>query len=95
MTSGPDISNEEINTRIGTNVYGLYGNSAQQIADRDALAGRLSQETLDNALNATNFMRYSAGLQLLYINTKRPCWRLPVESAGRCCTDGRAEYHYP
>lgn len=65
----PDISNEEINTRIGTNVYGLYGNSAQQIADRDALAGRLSQETLDNALNATNFMRYSAGLQLLYIHT--------------------------
>lgn len=60
----PDISNEEINTRIGTNVYGLYGNSAQQIADRDALAGRLSQKTLDNALNATNFMRYSCSISI-------------------------------
>lgn len=81
----PDISNEEINTRIGTNVYGLYGNSAQQIADRDALAGRLSQETLDNALNATNFMRYSAGLQLLYINTNDPVggyqWRVQAGAA--------------
>ena len=81
----PDISNEEINTRIGTNVYGLYGNSAQQIADRDALAGRLSQETLDNALNATNFMRYSAGLQLLYINTNDPVggyqWRAQAGAA--------------
>ena len=81
----PDISNEEINTRIGTNVYGLYGNSAQQIADRDALAGRLSQETLDNALNATNFMRYSAGLQLLNINTNDPVggyqWRAQAGAA--------------
>ena len=63
----PDISNEEINTRIGTDVYALM--DAKGKADRDALAGRLSQETLDNALNATNFMRYSAGLQLLYIHT--------------------------
>ena len=81
----PDISNEEINTRIGTNVYGLYGNSAQQIADRDALAGRLSQETLDNALNATNYMRFSAGLQLLYINTNDPVggyqWRAQAGAA--------------
>ena len=38
-------------------------------ADRDTLAGSLTQETLGNALNATNFMRYSAGLQLLYIHT--------------------------
>lgn len=63
----PDISNEEINTRIGTDTTALLG--AKGKADRDTLAGSLSQETLDNALNATNFMRYSAGLQLLYIHT--------------------------
>ena len=63
----PDISNEEINTRIGTDTSALL--DAKGKADRDTLAGSLSQETLDNALNATNFMRYSAGLQLLYIHT--------------------------
>lgn len=63
----PDISNEEINTRIGTDTTALL--DAKGKADRDTLAGSLSQETLDNALNATNFMRYSAGLQLLYIHT--------------------------
>ena len=63
----PDISNEEINTRIGTDTYALL--DAKGKADRDTLAGSLSQETLNNALNATNFMRYSAGLQLLYIHT--------------------------
>lgn len=63
----PDISNEEINTRIGTDTTALL--DAEGKADRDTLAGSLSQETLDNALNATNFMRYSAGLQLLYIHT--------------------------
>ena len=63
----PDIANEEINTRIGTNTAALL--DAKGKADRDTLAGSLSQETLDNALNATNFMRYSAGLQLLYIHT--------------------------
>lgn len=63
----PDISNEKINTRIGTDTSALL--DAKGKADRDTLAGSLSQETLDNALNATNFMRYSAGLQLLYIHT--------------------------
>ena len=63
----PDISNQEINTRIGTDTSALL--DAKGKADRDTLAGSLSQETLDNALNATNFMRYSAGLQLLYIHT--------------------------
>ena len=63
----PDISNEEINTRIGTDTSALL--DAKGKADRDTLAGSLSQETLDNALNATNYMRYSAGLQLLYIHT--------------------------
>lgn len=63
----PDISNEEINTRIGTDTSALL--DAKGKAYRDTLAGSLSQETLDNALNATNFMRYSAGLQLLYIHT--------------------------
>ena len=63
----PDISNEEINTRIGTDTSALL--DAKGKADRATLAGSLSQETLDNALNATNFMRYSAGLQLLYIHT--------------------------
>lgn len=63
----PDISNEEINARIGTDTTALL--DAKGKADRDTLAGSLSQETLDNALNATNFMRYSAGLQLLYIHT--------------------------
>ena len=63
----PDISNEEINNRIGTDTSALL--DAKGKADRDTLAGSLSQETLDNALNATNFMRYSAGLQLLYIHT--------------------------
>ena len=63
----PDISNEEINTRIGTDTTALL--DAKGKADRDTLAGSLSQETLHNALNATNFMRYSAGLQLLYIHT--------------------------
>lgn len=63
----PDISNEEINTRIGTDTSALL--DAKGKADRDTLAGSLSQETLDNALNATNFMRYSAGLQLLFIHT--------------------------
>ena len=63
----PDISNEEINTRIGTDTSALL--DAKGKADRDTLAGSLSQETLDNALNATNFMRFSAGLQLLYIHT--------------------------
>ena len=63
----PDIANKEINTRIGTDTSALL--DAKGKADRDTLAGSLSQETLDNALNATNFMRYSAGLQLLYIHT--------------------------
>lgn len=63
----PDISNEEINTRIGTDTTALL--DAKGKADRDTLAGSLTQETLGNALNATNFMRYSAGLQLLYIHT--------------------------
>lgn len=63
----PDISNEEINTRIGTDTSALL--DAKGKADRDTLAGSLTQETLDNALNATNYMRYSAGLQLLYIHT--------------------------
>lgn len=63
----PDISNEKINTRIGKDIYALLDEKGK--ADRDTLAGSLSQETLDNALNATNFMRYSAGLQLLYIHT--------------------------
>ena len=63
----PDIANEEINNRIGDDTSALL--DAKGKADRDKLAGSLSQETLDNALNATNFMRYSAGLQLLYIHT--------------------------
>ena len=63
----PDIANEEINTRVATNSLALYNNSGK--ADRDKLAGSLSQETLTNALNATNFIRYSAGLQTLYIHT--------------------------
>lgn len=63
----PDIANEEINKRIGNDTSALL--DAKGKADRDKLAGSLSQETLDNALNATNFMRYSAGLQLLYIHT--------------------------
>lgn len=63
----PDIANEEINNRIGDDTSALL--DAKGKADRDKLAGSLSQETLNNALNATNFMRYSAGLQLLYIHT--------------------------
>lgn len=62
----PDIANEDINYRIGEDTTALL--DAKGKADRDALAGRLSQETLDNALNATNFMRVSAGLQKLYIH---------------------------
>ena len=63
----PDIANEEINTRIGTDTSALV--DAKGKADRDKLAGSLTQETLDNALNATNFMRVHAGLQTLYIHT--------------------------
>lgn len=63
----PDIANEEINTRIGTDTSALV--DAKGKADRDKLAGCLTQETLDNALNATNFMRVHAGLQTLYIHT--------------------------
>lgn len=63
----PDIANEEINTRIGTDTSALV--DAKGKADRDRLAGSLTQETLDNALNATNFMRVHAGLQTLYIHT--------------------------
>lgn len=81
----PDIANEEINTRIGTDGLALYGNDAQKKADREALVGKLSQETLDNALNASNFMRYSAGLQLLYIHTNDLIggyqWRAQASSA--------------
>lgn len=81
----PDIANEEINNRIGTNGLALYGNDAQKKADRDALVGKLSQETLDNALNASNFMRFSAGLQLLYIHTNDLIggyqWRAQASSA--------------
>lgn len=65
----PDIANAEINSRIGNDTGAIYGNTPQKIADRDKLAGKLTQETLDNALNATNFMRYCAGLQELYIHT--------------------------
>ena len=88
----PDISNQEINTRIGTDTSALL--DAKGKADRDTLAGSLSRETLDNALNATNFMRYSAGLQLLYIHTNDRIggyqWR--AQAGG---TAGRAEYHHP
>lgn len=63
----PDIANKEINTRIGTDTSALV--DAKGKADRDRLAGSLTQETLDNALNATNFMRVHAGLQMLYIHT--------------------------
>ena len=63
----PDISNKEINDRIGEDTTALL--DAKGKSDRDTLAGSLSQETLTNALNATNFMRYSTGLQLLYIHT--------------------------
>ena len=56
----PDIANKEINTRIGTDTSALV--DAKGKADRDRLAGSLTQETLDNALNATNFMRVHAGL---------------------------------
>lgn len=63
----PNIANEEINTRIGTDTSALV--DAKGKADRDKLAGSLTQETLDNALNATNFMRVHAGLQTLYIHT--------------------------
>ena len=63
----PDIANEDINYRIGEDTTALL--DAKGKADRDALAGSLSQETLNNALNATNFMRVSAGLQKLYIHT--------------------------
>ncbi len=81
----PDIANEEINARIGSDTLALYGNEEQKKADRDALVGKLSQETLDNALNASNFMRYSAGLQLLYIHTNDLIggyqWRAQASSA--------------
>ena len=63
----PDIANEDINYRIGEDTTALL--DAKGKADRDALAGSLSQKTLNNALNATNFMRVSAGLQKLYIHT--------------------------
>ena len=63
----PDIANEEINNRIGEDTLALCDDKGK--ADRDTLAGSLSQATLTNALNATNYMRYSAGLQLLYIHT--------------------------
>lgn len=56
----PDIANEDINYRIGEDTTALL--DAKGKADRDALAGSLSQKTLNNALNATNFMRVSAGL---------------------------------
>ena len=65
----PDISNEEINNRVGTDVHAIYVNDAQKKADRDKLAGKLSQETVDNALNALNYVRYTSGLQQLYIHT--------------------------
>lgn len=63
----PDIANEDINYRIGEDTTALL--DAKGKADRDALAGSLSQKTLNNALNATNFMRVSAGLQKLHIHT--------------------------
>lgn len=60
----PDIANDELNALVGSDSSLLYN---QEI--RDKLAGRLSEETLTNALNATNFMRYHAGLQEMYIHT--------------------------
>lgn len=63
----PDIANEDINYIIGEDASVLPFASGN--AYRDALAGSLSQETLDNALNAVNFMRVSAGLQKLSIHT--------------------------
>lgn len=63
----PDIANEDINYIIGEDASVLPFASGK--AYRDALAGSLSQETLDNALDAVNFMRVSAGLQKLSIHT--------------------------
>lgn len=81
----PDIANEELNERIGDNVYALYGNDEQKRADRDKLAGKLTQETLDNALNATNFMRFHAGLREMRIDTDDPIggaqWRAQAGAA--------------
>lgn len=60
----PDMTNAEINAKLDG------GEKLENHPEYwDILAGKLSDATLTNALNATNFMRYSAGLQELYIHT--------------------------
>lgn len=64
----PDIANPELNAEIGTD-----GTKLQWAANadrRNKLAGKLTDATLTNALNATNFLRYSAGLELVTIHTE-------------------------
>lgn len=61
----PDIANEELNAKIAAGELSIWNNKEVQ----EQLGGKLSDDTLNNALNATNFMRYSAGLQLMYLHT--------------------------
>lgn len=61
----PNIANAELNAKIDAGELAIWNNKDV----RDQLAGRLSDETLNNALNATNFMRFHAGLQLMYLHT--------------------------
>lgn len=61
----PDIANEELNAKIDAGELNLWQNTELQ----NKLGGRLSDKTLTNALNATNYIRYAAGVQLLTIHT--------------------------